>query len=152
MSTNVKINVVEDVTLISLLESPADINVISSVFNEIANAGIDVDMISQSPHGKNSTLSFTVSGEDFGRILEISSKMREFNPNLKFSVSSGNCKISVFSEEMRGCPGYSAKIFAALAQHETDIRMVTTSEVDISLLVTESDKEAAIAAINEIDF
>lgn len=78
--------------------------------------------------------------------------MREINPNLKFSVSSGNCKISVFSEAMRGCPGYSAKIFSALSAHETDIRMVTTSEVDISLLVTESDKETAIAAIEAIDF
>ena len=152
MSTNVTINVVEDVTLISLLESPADITMISRVFEKIAQAGIDVDMISQSPHGKNSTLSFTVSGEDFGRILEISSKMRELNPNLKFSVSSGNCKISVFSEAMRGCPGYSAKIFSALSKEETDIRMITTSEVDISLLITESDKDNALEAIRKIRF
>lgn len=152
MNKNVTINVVEDVTLISLLESPADIGMIGRVFSRIADAGIDVDMISQSPHGKNSTLSFTVSGEDFGRILEISAQVRELNPNLKFSVSSGNCKISVFSEAMRGCPGYSAKIFNALAAKETDIRMVTTSEVDISLLVTESDKDGAIEAIEAIEF
>lgn len=152
MSENATVSVVEDVTLISLLESPADIAMISRVFEEMAQAGIDVDMISQSPHGKNSSLSFTVSGEDFGKVLEISARMRELNPNLKFSVSSGNCKISVFSEAMRGCPGYSAKIFTALAAKDTDIRMITTSEMDISLLVTESDRDEALRAIDSIVF
>ena len=59
------ITVVEDVTLISLQDSPADINLISKIFEMISNAGIDVDMISQTPPHRNMPdLSFTVSGGD----------------------------------------------------------------------------------------
>ena len=46
MNTIQSITVVEDVTLISLQDSPADINLISKIFEMISNAGIDVDMIS----------------------------------------------------------------------------------------------------------
>ena len=85
------ISVNEDVTLISLSDSPADINLISGIFDSIANAGIDVDMISQfPPNGTHSGLSFTVSDDDFGGILEIATKLRGINPEIKISVSSGN--------------------------------------------------------------
>ena len=109
------ITVVEDVTLISLQDSPADINLISKIFEMISNAGIDVDMISQTPPHRNMPdLSFTVSGEDMGKILEISAKLRELNPDLKLSIRNGNCKISIFGEAMRGCPALPAKRFRRL--------------------------------------
>ena len=141
----------EDVTLISLQDSPADISLVARVFQMISDAGIDVDMISQTPpHGSMPSLSFTVSGEDFGKILKISTQLRELNPELKLNVSSGNCKISVSGEEMRGTPGVAAKVFAAVSGVGADIRMITTSEVDISLLVVKADADATMKAIQEI--
>lgn len=144
------ITVVEDVTLVSLNDSPADIGIISRIFNAISKAGIDVDMISQTPpHSNRPHLSFTVNGEDFGKILEISKKIREVNPDLKLSVSTGNCKISIFGEKMRNCPGIATKVFAAAAEAKTDIIMITTSEVDISLLVPKGDLETTIDSITK---
>lgn len=145
------VSVREDITLISLLDSPANIDVISDVFEKIAEAGIDVDMISQTPQGgQHSSLSFTVGGEDFGGILKVCAELREKNPDLKISVSSGNCKISVFSEEMNGTPGIAAMIFKAAASVNSDIRMVTTSECDLSLLIVKADLENTLNAINNI--
>lgn len=144
------ITVVEDVTLISLNDSPADMEIISKIFETISDAGIDVDMISQTPpHSNRPHLSFTVNGEDLGKIFEISAKIRELNPVLKLSVSNGNCKISIFGEQMRNCPGIAAKVFKAASSVKTDIIMITTSEVDISLLVPKSELDLTVNAITK---
>ena len=90
------ISVSEDATLFSLSDSPADISFIAGIFEKIAEAGIDVDMISQFlPNSSHAGLSFTVSDDDFGGVLEIATQLRAENKKIKISVSSGNCKISV---------------------------------------------------------
>lgn len=146
------VTLTEDVTLISLQDSPADMKIISKMFDMISDANIDIDMISQtSSIGSNTTdISFTVSSDDFADVLVIAGKFRELDSNIKINVSSGNCKISVFGEEMRGNPGVVAKVFDALAQVNTDVIMVTTSEVDISLLVVKSDADSSVEAINNM--
>lgn len=146
-----EITIREDVTLISMHDSPADISTVADVFRKIADAGINVDMISQTPpNGQHSSLSFTVDGDDFGGILRVCAEMREKNPDLKISVSSGNCKISVYDAQMNEESGYAAKVLAAAASVRSDIRMVTTSECDISILVVQADLENAVQAIRSI--
>ena len=120
-------------------------------FNMTAQAGIDVDMISQTPpSGSHSSLSFTVGDEDFGKVLEIAAELRRLNPELKISVSSGNSKIALLGESMRGQPGIAAKVFDAVASANADIRMITTSETDISLLVVKADVENTVSAIKKV--
>lgn len=140
--------VTEDVTLFSLCDAPADIEHMAEVFKMIADAGIDVDMISQFPSsGSGSGFSFTVNDKDFVPVLSIASELRTRSPKTKISVSSGNCKITVSGEEMRGTPGVSARIFKAAASVNADVRMITTSEIEISLLVVKSDVDNVIEAI-----
>ncbi|MBP3697626.1 MAG: hypothetical protein J6J45_08800 [Clostridia bacterium] len=142
--------ITEDVTLFSLCDAPADIDHIAEVFKMIADAGIDVDMISQFPlSGASSGFSFTVSDNDFIPVLAIASKLREINPKTKISVSSGNCKLTVSGEAMRGTPGVSAKVFKAAASADADVRMITTSEIEIAMLVVKSDVDNVIAAIEK---
>ena len=43
------ITMIENVTLISINDSPADFKVVAQIFEMLSNAGIDVDMISQNP-------------------------------------------------------------------------------------------------------
>ena len=151
MKLNGKLTVSEDVTLISLHDSPANIDVISDIFEKIAQAGIDVDMISQTPpNGAHSSLSFTVGGDDFGGILEIAAELRKINPDLKISVSSGNCKIAFFNDGMNGTPGIAAAVFGAAAAVNADIRMITTSEVDISMLIVKADLDNVVNAIKAL--
>ena len=146
-----EITVREDVTLISMHDSPADIGTVADVFRKIADAGINVDMISQTPpNGQHSSLSFTVDGDDFGGILRVCAEMREKNPDLKISVSSGNCKISVYDAQMNEEAGYAAKVLTAAAGVRSDIRMVTTSECDISILVVQANLENTVQAIRSI--
>ena len=150
MSIIESISVVEDVTLISLYDSPADIKIISKIFDIISQYCIDVDMISQTPpSGSHYSLSFTVSGDDFGKVLEIVAALRDLNSEIKIGVSSGNCKISLFGESMRGKPGVAARVFAAASSVNADIRMITTSETDMSLLLVKADLENTVKAIKD---
>ena len=150
MKTVQSISVVEDVTLVSLHDSPVDIGAVADIFEKLAAAGVDVDMISQTPPHRNiPDISFTVSGEDMGRVMTVSAELRAQHPDLKLSVSGGHCKISVFGEAMRGCPGIASRVFAAVAETRADIIMITTSEVDISLLVAKEDMENTVAAIEK---
>jgi len=147
------IDVAMDVTLISLHDMPADLNAVADVFTRISAVGVDVDMISQCPlGGTHSGLSFTVQDAQFGEILPIVSALRTENKELGVSVSSGNCKISVFGQGMKGQPGIAASVLSAAAAAGCDLRMITTSETDISLLVVKADADRALKAIESAFF
>ena len=147
MSTITKITTCDDVALITLRNSPADMKFIAKVFKMISQRGINVDMISQTaPLGGRINLSFTVSGNDIGNILELFAVLRADNPELKSDISSGNCKISIYGEDMRSIPGVAAGTFDIIANLSADVRLVTTSEIDISILVPKSDFDTALEA------
>ena len=138
----------DDITLITLQNIPADMDFVSEVFEKIAEMGVDVDMISLSPVQSSMTsLSFTINDDDLMKILGYTSKLEG---SIKPIVSSGNCKISVNDPGMENCPGVAARIFRCAADVGTDIRLITTSESQISLLVTKSDFDSAYAAIQNV--
>ena len=141
----------DDITLITLQNIPADMDFVSEVFEKIAEMGVDVDMISLSPVQSSMTsLSFTINDDDLMKILGYTSKLND--GTIKPIVSSGNCKISVNDPEMENCPGVAAKVFKSAEKAGTDIRLITTSETQISLLVTKSDFDIAFSAIkNSLD-
>ena len=65
---------------------------------------------------------------------------------------SGSCSgfsFTVSGEAMRGTPGVSARVFKAAASVGADVRMITTSEIEIALLVVKSDVDTVIDAINK---
>jgi aspartokinase len=143
MSTITKMSTCDDIALITLRNSPADMKFIAKLFKMISQRGINVDMISQTaPLGGRINLSFTISGEDLGGILELFSVLRAENPELKSDISAGNCKISIYGESMRDMPGVAADTFDIIAGLGIDIRLITTSEIDISILVPKADFDA----------
>ncbi len=138
-----------DITLITLQNCPSDILFITGIFDKISQLGINIDMISLAPaHGALTSLSFTISDADLGKILAFTSDLHDHS-NIKTIMSSGNCKISVNDPRMKNTPGVAAKVFQAAAAVHTDIRIITTSEVEISLLVTEADFNEALNSIEE---
>ncbi|MCR4924658.1 MAG: ACT domain-containing protein [Clostridiales bacterium] len=148
MKSATKVTLDEDITLISLLDSPINNASVAEIFRMISDENIDVDMISQTlPNGSNPSLSFTVSDNDFVKVLSISSKLREKHKDLKIKVISGNCKISIFNENMKGTPGIASKVFDALEKTNANVYMITTSEVDMSVLIGKAQNEEVL---NEI--
>ncbi|MCH5169830.1 MAG: ACT domain-containing protein [Oscillospiraceae bacterium] len=146
-----EVSITENVTLISLNDSPSDIGVTAKIFEFLSKNDIDVDMISQiPPHASTPCLSFTVNDDDLGKVFTAASSLRELLPEVKLGISSGNSKISVFGEDMKNCPGIASKVFSAIAEVGAEVRMITTSEVDISILVFSHDSTAVYSAIKKV--
>lgn len=136
-----------DITLVTLQEFPANTQSVSNVFEEIAKYGINIDMISMAPtHGAYTDLSFTISDVDLVEVLKFTTELKKKN-QIQAIVSSVNHKISVYDEAMRHTPGIAAKVFSAISGTNADIRLITTSEVEIALLVTEADYDTVLAAL-----
>ena len=122
---------------------------ISKVFEAISQCGINIDMISMAPtHGATTGLSFTISDEDLIGILGFTSKLKQ-ETDMDVIVSSVNHKISVYDPVMKNTPGIAAQVFRAISGTDADIRLITTSEVEISLLVTEADFDTVLNALQE---
>ena len=131
-----QISFTHDVTLVVLDEAPADLCFVASAFEALAENKINIDMISQSPpKGISSRLAFTLSDSDLGGALDTIGNLREIFPQIKISVSSGNTKLLISGEQMKNSYGVCGAVFRAAAAAGADVRMITTSEVDISMLI-----------------
>jgi aspartate kinase len=58
-------------------------------------------------------------------------------------------KVSIVGAGMVGQPGVAAQMFEALAQHQINIQMITTSEIKISCVVAKEDGVMALQAIHK---
>lgn len=145
MFTNKNISIKHDITLITLCEVPSDPCIISSIFESISAAGINVDMISQSaPHGSRIEISFTVDEVNFASVLTITNEFKKLYPDISALVSSENVKITVADEAMKSETGVAFRIFKAAALADTEIKLVTTSETEVSLLVDSYNEQTFV--------
>ena len=144
-----QISTVSNITLVTLQGSPATTTFIADALTRISELDINIDMISMPPnHGANAGLSFTIDDDDLIKILAFTKALKE-ETGIKVIVSSVNHKISVYDQAMKNTPGMAARVFNAIAASDADIRLITTSEVEISLLVTEADYDTVLDALEK---
>ncbi|MDR1821384.1 MAG: aspartate kinase [Oscillospiraceae bacterium] len=119
------------------------------VFNEIARAGINVDIILQSiGRDKTKDISFTVPKEDLQAAVATLEKKKS---ELQYSAIDTNdavAKVSIVGAGMMSASGIAAMMFEALYDAEVNINMIATSEIKISVLVRETDADRAVDAIH----
>jgi aspartokinase len=146
-----KLNINENVTLITLTNIPINNKNIAEIFTSLAEANINVDMISQtSPLKGKINISFTLEDDVLFNAIQTLKSYKKDIPNLRIDVNSNNTKLSLYDEDMNLKPGIAAKTMSILSQADIDIKMITTSEVDISYLIYASDQEKAIRVLNDI--
>lgn len=137
MAIITKIGFTENVAIISFENAQAHVKILSILFDSVAKAGINVDMISQTAaKGEYNLISFTVSDDDVTTLLSVLNKLKIEHESLIPLISSGNVKISLYGESMPQNPGVAASVFCKLAEDNLDTLLVTTSDVDISIVVT----------------
>lgn len=145
-----KITYAHDVTLVTLSSLPCDSTAVAGVLTAMSAGNINVDMISQTaPQGGALQLSFSLSDHSLGSALSILGKIRSENPDVKPEILPGNCKVSLYDENMVSTPGVAAKVFTLLADAGIQVILVTTSEVDISLLISAHSLTDALAVMSE---
>lgn len=149
MGANTVVSTVDNITLVTLVGFPAEVDSISKIFEAISQYDINIDMISMAPtHGAFTGLSFTISDNDLVDVLAFTTQLKK-ETDVHVIVSSVNHKISVYDPAMKNTPGIAAKVFGAIANTKADLRLITTSEVEISILVTEADFDTVLSAIEK---
>ncbi len=144
-----KISYANDVTLITLSSLPS-VKAVSHVLTAFAQHNINVDMISQTaPQGGSVRLSFTVSDRDLGDVLTILGQLSGKHQTLSPEILPGNSKIAFYDPDMVNTPGVAAKVFSLLSEANIQIMLITTSDVDISILVSSHDLGDALHTMRD---
>lgn len=135
------------VTLIGVPDAPGTS---AAVFGPLADASINVDMIIQnvSEDGKSTDMTFTVPVNDYDRAM---SAMEDLRAQVQFDrvMSDRNVvKISVIGIGMRSHAGVAATMFRTLADKGINIIAISTSEIKISVLVSEDYAELALRSLH----
>jgi aspartokinase len=140
-----KITYCPNIALVTLPAVPDDSKIVAEIFTSISNNGINVDMISQTaPQGGTISIAFSISMDSMAQLLPVINSLKPLHPGLKCEINGGMSKINFYDADMVNTPGVAARVFAALADGDIRVVMITTSTVDISLLVQEHDATEAL--------
>ncbi len=121
-----------------------------SILGPIADANIEVDMIVQNIGGDNTTdFTFTVHKNDYDKATDILRRIAEGLGARQVSGEIKIAKISVVGVGMRSHAGIASRMFKALAQESINIRMISTSEIKISVVVDEKYLELGVRALHD---
>jgi aspartate kinase len=123
--------------------------VAADIFEPLAAAGINVDVIIQSASaGGKADISFTVADGDLERALTIT-KTSKACAGHNVMGGRGYAKISIVGTGMTNSPGYASRMFRALAAAGVNIDMITTSEIRITCIVEAAQVEKAARALHQ---
>ena len=121
----------------------------NEILGPVAQKNIEVDMIVQNSGANGATdFTFTVPRADYEETLEI---LRPLAKKMDASRVEGDdkiVKISVIGVGMRSHAGIASRMFASLAKENINIKMISTSEIKISVVVEERYSELGVRALH----
>ena len=124
--------------------------VASQLLGPIAEANIEIDMIVQNVAEDETTdFTFTVNRGDYKKALEIMERTCQALGGRKVTGDDKIVKVSIVGVGMRSHAGIANKMFQALAKEGVNIRMISTSEIKISVVVDEKYLELAVRTLHE---
>ena len=136
-------------TLISVADRPG---IAALIFTALSEAGVNVDMIVQNISEEGRTdMTFSCPTNQVARAEQALAKARE-NEILNFReviADTAVAKVSVVGIGMRSHTGVAAKMFKALSDEGINIRVITTSEIKISVLIDRKYTELAVQALHD---
>lgn len=134
---------------ITLKKVPDQPGVAAKVFSPVSEAGIVIDMIIQNMRsGGQTDLTFTVPETDFKQAMAIAEQVAKEIGAEEVLGDQNIAKVSVIGVGMKNHSGVAAKMFATLASENINIRLISTSEIRISCVVTEKYAELAVRVLH----
>ena len=137
------------VTVLSVPDRPG---ISAALFEPLAAANVNVDMIVQnvSADGSTTDLTFTVPSSDYERANVVLKKSKDAIGYSYLDGSTDVAKVSVIGIGMRSHAGVAAQAFKALAEQQINIRAITTSEIKFSLLIDAARTDAAVRTLHSL--
>jgi aspartate kinase len=138
-----------DEAAIAVTQVPDEAGVAHAILAPVAAAAIEVDMIViNAPQGGRVDLSFTVHRDDYARALGLARDAAKRYAGASVAGDDRVAKLAVVGSGMRSHAGVAATLFGTLAKEGINVRLVSTSEIKISVLVAERDLERAVRALH----
>jgi len=117
------------------------------LFSPLASSGIAVDMIVQNvAHDGLADISFTVPADDLAEALDVTRGVARELGATGVSHDDSMAKVSVVGVGMEREEGVAGRMFQALSREGINVRMITTSEIKISVLIDRADAAKAVKA------
>jgi aspartate kinase len=135
------------VTLRQVSDRPG---VAAAIFGPLADAGINVDMIVQnvSADGETTDMTFTVGKSDLARVDALLNSKKDEIGFAEVISDPGVVKVSIIGVGMRSHAGVAQKMFSTLAERSINIQVISTSEIKVSILISEDYAELALRALH----
>jgi aspartate kinase len=137
---------------VTLTGVPRERGAIAEVFGRLGELGVNVDVIVHDRVDADGSMrvGFTVAKSD---LEQAKSAVRELAAErgytgLQATAETGLAKVSAVGVGMRSYAGVAGRTFRALAAKDIDIRMISTSEIKISVVVDDKAAEAAVRALH----
>jgi len=136
-------------TLISVADRPG---IAAAIFGPLSEAGVNVDMIVQNISEEGRTdMTFSCPTDQVARAekaLQESKDKEDINFH-DLVADTAVCKVSVVGIGMRSHAGVAAQMFESLSREGINIKVITTSEIKISVLIDRKYLELAVQALHD---
>lgn len=144
------ITVTENVSAVTFNNVPLYKTIMEDTLTAVAEAGINIDMISMTaPTSERFGFGFTLDDDDMPKLLTVVKHLKEKH-DITPMINSSNRKIVIKTGEMEAQAGFAAKVFNLLNKIDAMILLITTGVDEISVLIRESDGEAAEAGLRDL--
>jgi aspartate kinase len=135
---------------VTLVGVPDQIGAAARIFEALAEASVNVDMIVQNEPtsaGGQAEISFTVPREDL-RTARGALEPLSGQAFAELSAHDEMGKVSIVGAGMRSHPGVAAKVFGVLAEEGINIEMISTSPIKISCVIDRDRVERAVQVLH----
>jgi aspartate kinase len=134
---------------VTILAVPDRPGISAALFEALANANVNVDMIVQNTsHDGTTDISFTMPKADMAVAESIVGDVAAAIGARGVTHDNGIAKVSLVGAGMKSSPGVAAKMFRTLADAEINILMISTSTIRISVVVAGADMERAARTLH----
>ncbi len=136
-------------TKLTVCEVPDHPGEAAAIFEALASAGVNLDMIVQNVStGGRTDITFTLPATDAEVAIAALEGAKSVIGFERIREDEAVAKVSLVGAGMRSHPGISATFFRALAESGVNVEMISTSEIRISVVCRADDAEKAVKALH----
>ena len=130
---------------------PAGMRTPTEMLGALADAGVSVDMVTESPQADGRVLlQLTVREDDLPRAREIAAEVAErLGGGGSMDERTGLSRIALVGRGMSGRPGVYAQAYRTLLDAGVDVEAVSTSSISITILVPSENEDDALRALHD---
>lgn len=136
------------ISLMGVIDKPG---IASDIFNKLADAEVNIDVIIQNKaHDGTTNIDFTVPNSELLTAKKIVDTFVATGDIKDDSYNEDICKVSVVGVGMKSHTGVAAKAFTTMAKNNININMISTSEIKVSMVIDEKYAELAVRGLHDV--